>query len=209
MESKNLIFLAIALGCVAFAECAVVNGRQVPENDRVSRQSLSEAPVTEGVRNNFISVLSRMANATEIAGTNVSRAAAVLIRGIVREGFHLGSVATYLPRLLFLDGPNQFLETLRLIRGNQLRLPQDMDGAIDTLMTFAGSVRDSGIPGNFSPVVEVFPNLFNGVERFVQDLLYNVFSWLAPIPPAASLDTSIEAQRLVVNPNATPKITQA
>jgi len=139
-----------------------------------------------------------MANATEIAGTNVSRAAAVLIRGIVHEGFSLGSVATYLPRLLFLDGPNQFMETLRLIRSNQIRVPQDVDGAIDTLMTFAGSVRDGSIPQNFAPVIEVFPNLFTGVEKFVQDLLYNVFSWLAPIPPAASLDATIQAQRLIL-----------
>jgi hypothetical protein len=145
-----------------------------------------------------------MANASEIAGTNVSRAAAILIRGTVREGFNLGSVATYLPRLLFLDGPNQFMETLRLIRSNQIRLPQDMDGAIDTLMVFAGSVRDSNIGGNFSPLVEFFPNVFTGVERFVQDLLYNVFAWFAPIPAPGVLDQNIQGQRLVL-PTTAPK----
>lgn len=121
--------------------------------------------MTEGVRNNFINILTRVANASEIAGSNVSRAAALLIRGVVREGFNLGSVATYLPRLIFLDGPNQFIETLRLIRSNQLRLPNDMDSAIDTLITFTGSIRDSGINNNFAPVVEFFPNIFTGVEK--------------------------------------------
>ncbi|OXA41791.1 uncharacterized protein LOC110859873 [Folsomia candida] len=197
MNSKQIVILTLAIGCVA-----VVNAgyRQTYGRAVDARQLNPEAPVTEGVRNNFISILTRVANASEIAGTNVSRAAALLVRGVVREGFNLGSVATYLPRLLFLDGPNQFIETLRLIRSNQLRLPNDMDSAIDTLITFTGSVRDSGITGNFSPVVEFFPNIFTGVEKFVQDLLYNVFSWLAPIPPAASLDQAIKGQAVRIVP---------
>jgi len=198
MESKYLV-IVIAFGFVALSEGAVRGHRQLPpvESIPVDRlRQLSAEPVTDGVRNNFISVLTRMANASEVAGTNVSRAAAILIRGTVREGFNLGSVATYLPRLLFLDGPNQFIETLRLIRSNQIRLPNDMDSAIDTLITYAGSFRDSGIGGNFAPVIEVFPNLFNGVETFVQDLLYNVFAWLSPIPAPAALDQKIQAQQL-------------
>jgi hypothetical protein len=152
------------------------------------------------VRNNFIGILTRLANATEITGTNVSRAAAVLIRGIVREGFNLGSVVTYLPRLLFLDGPNQFIETLRLVRSNQLRLPNDMDSAIDTLITFTGSFRDSGIAGNFAPVVEFFPNIFTGVEKFIQDFLYNIFAWVGPIPAPGNLDSTLQQQNIRIVP---------
>jgi hypothetical protein len=164
------------------------------------RQLNAENAVTEGVRNNFISVLTRLGNASEIAGTNVSRAAALLIRGTIHEGFNLGSVVTYLPRLLLLDGPNQFIETLRLIRSNQLRLPNDMDSAIDTLITFTGSLRDSGIGGNFAPLVEFFPNLFRGVEKFVQDFLYNVFAFVGPLPAAVQLDNTIAGQNVRVIP---------
>jgi len=202
MNSKQLVLLALAFGCVAMAE-----GRR-HHRSQEGRQLNPEGPINEGVRNNFISILTRIGNATEIAGTNVSRAAALMIRGIVREGFNLGSVATYIPRLLLLDGPNQFIETLRLVRSNQLRLPTDMDTAIDTLITFTGSVRDSGIGGNFAPLVEFFPNIFTGVEKFVQDLLYNTFAFFAPIPPAASLDQQLAQQNVrVVSPSPVAPVT--
>lgn len=101
---------------------------------------------TNQLQSNLIGALGAMANASQIAGQNVSRSAALMIRGLVTNTFQVGGVVAYLPRLIFLDGPTQFIETLRLIRSNQVRLPNDIDSSIDTLLTFAGQFRDSGIP---------------------------------------------------------------
>ncbi|XP_021964519.1 uncharacterized protein LOC110859827 [Folsomia candida] len=191
MNSKYVAILTLVIACIASSEGRVVTGR------RIGRQLAAtlEAPLTEGVQNNVINTLSRVAQATEVAGTNVSRAAAVLVRSIVREGFNLGSAATYLPRLLFLDGPNQFIETLRLIRSNRIQaIPNDMNSAIDNLITFTGSVRDSGITSNLAPIVEFFPNIFRGVEKFAQDVLYNAFAWIGPLPPPSAFDQTINKQ---------------
>lgn len=83
--------------------------------------------IEKAVRTNFLHSLYQMANNTAITGTNVSRAAGTLIRGFVQDQFNLASIAFYFPRLIFLDGPTQFIETLRLIRSNQLRAPMNMN----------------------------------------------------------------------------------
>lgn len=104
-----------------------------------------------------------------------------MIRGLVTNTFSLGGVVAYMPRLIFLDGPTQFIETLRLIRSNQIRLPNDVDSAIDTLLVFAGQVRDSGVGENFSPLITFFPNIFVGVGDFLTTLIDSVFNFIAPI----------------------------
>jgi hypothetical protein len=129
----------------------------------------------------LINALGSLANASAVAGTNVSRAAATMIRGLVTNSFSLGGVVAYMPRLIFMDGPSQFIETLRLIRTNQIRLPNDMNSAIDTLLVFAGQVRDSGITGNFAPLVTFFPNIFAGVGDFLTTLIDSVFTFIAPV----------------------------
>lgn len=151
--------------------------------DRVrdARQAMQGA--TNQFRNNLIGALAHMANASNIAGQNVSRSAAVMIRGIITDTFQLTGVLAYMPRLIFLDGPTQFIETLRLIRSNQVRLPNDIDSSIDTLLVFAGQFRESGIPNNFLPFINFFPNLFNGVGNFLTTLIDSVFVFIAPGTP--------------------------
>lgn len=160
-------------------------GQRFEEAVRSVRQlGQNQGPIQETVRNNLLDGLYRMANASQIAGTNVSRAAAIVIRGFVQDSFNIGSIGVYIPRLIFLDGPSQFIETMRLVRQGQIRLPNDMDSAIDTLINFAGSVRDSNIPTNLAnPLVNFFPNIFRGAETLVGETLYNVFAWLSPIQP--------------------------
>jgi len=186
--NSTLLLLVLAIGCAVSADATSLSRRKLRQ-----LSSIEEA-VSTGVKNNAIGTLTRLGTATEVVGTNVSRAAALLIRTILREGFNLGGVAAYVPRLLFLDGPNQFIETLRLIRTNQIRTPNDMNSAIDNLITFTGSVRDSGITGKLSPIVEFFPNIFTGVEKFVQDLVYNAFAWVGPLPSPAKFDNVIKEQ---------------
>jgi len=207
MQTKCLVF-AIILGCVAEGfsavapEVAVVaaapivpvvvpvvpvvaadrpNSRQALEEEKVrdARQALAGATTT--LQNNLINSLSAMANATAVAGQNVSRAAATMIRGLVTNTFSLAGVVAYMPRLIFLDGPTQFVETLRLIRSNQIRVPSDMDSAIDTLIAFANQVRDSNVGSNFTPVITFFPNIMAGVGDFLTTLIDSVFTFIAPI----------------------------
>jgi len=161
-----------------------------------AREALAGA--TNTLQNNLIGALTSLANASAIAGTNVSRAAAVLVRGLVTNTFSLGGVVAYMPRLIFLDGPTQFIETLRLIRSNQVRLPNDMNSAIDTLLVFAGQVRDSGVGNNFSPLVTFFPNVFVGVGDFLTTFIDSVFTFIAPISvaqtPVAAVTSTVIAQ---------------
>ncbi|ODN00264.1 hypothetical protein Ocin01_06422 [Orchesella cincta] len=183
MENKYIIVVALVLGCASTAFCRP-NSRQVMEipADRVrdARQAMEGA--TNQLNNNLVGALSAMANASAIAGQNVSRSAALMIRGLVTNSFQLGGVVAYMPRLIFLDGPTQFIETLRLIRSNQVRLPNDLDSSIDTLLTFAGQFRDSGIPQNFEPFINFFPNIFAGVGDFLTTLIDSVFVFIAPVP---------------------------
>ncbi|CAL8103293.1 unnamed protein product [Orchesella dallaii] len=149
-----------------------------------SVRQLNSPPIQDTVRNNLLDALYRMANASAVTGTNVSRAAATVIRGFVQDSFNIGSIGVYIPRLIFLDGPSQFIETMRLVRQGSIRLPTDTDSAIDTLINFAGSVRDSNINTNLAtPFVSFFPNIFRGAETLVGETLFNVFAWLAPIQP--------------------------
>lgn len=165
---------------------AVPQSVQIGEkNVRDARQALEGATTT--LQNNLINALTSMANASAIAGQNVSRAAAIMIRGLVTNTFSLGGVVAYMPRLIFLDGPTQFIETLRLIRSNQVRIPNDMNSAIDTLLVFAGQVRDSGVGENFSPLVTFFPNIFAGVGDFLTTFIDSVFTFIAPTPVVANV----------------------
>jgi len=159
--------------------CQPQNRESIEEADRKARQALQGA--TSQLQNNLINALSSMANASAVAGQNVSRAAATMIRGLVTDTFSLAQVVAYMPRLLLLDGPTQFMETLRLIRSNQIRLPSDMDSAIDTLLVFAGQVRDSNIGENFTPLVTFFPNIATGLGGFLTTLVDSVFTFISPI----------------------------
>ncbi|ODM98362.1 hypothetical protein Ocin01_08308 [Orchesella cincta] len=105
----------------------------------------------------------------------------------VQDSFNIGSIGIYIPRLIFLDGPNQFIETMRLVRQGSIRLPTDTDTAIDTLINFAGSVRDSNIPNNLTvPLVSFFPNIFRGAETLVGQ----IYSIRLPSSPPWGLETS-------------------
>lgn len=106
---------------------------QVAANEEVAhrlKMAIKEAkqfengPLQETVRTNFLSTLMVMAESSAIIGANASRAASTVIRGIVQDSFSLGSIGVYLPRLIFLDGPTQFIEMLRLVRTNQIQIPR-------------------------------------------------------------------------------------
>lgn len=98
-----------------------------------------------------------------------------------------------MPRLIFLDGPSQFIETLRLLRSGQIRVPTDMDSAIDTLINFASSVRTAQITMNVAtPFLAAFPNLFRGAELLSTEVLYQVFSWLGPLGPEQISGAAVE-----------------
>lgn len=213
----------LGLVAIAAATAAIIDSRAdqlISPNERLEQavravRQLNNGPIQETVRNNLLDALYRMANASTIAGTNVSRAAATVIRGFVQDSFNIGSIGAYIPRLIFLDGPSQFIETMRLVRQGQIRIPMDMNSAIDTLITFAGSVRDSQIPNNLvNPFVDFFPNIFRGSETLVGSTLFNVFSWLSPIQPgdisSGSLNTYINRWDVAVSsPRPAPAPTAA
>ncbi|CAL8103302.1 unnamed protein product [Orchesella dallaii] len=158
-----------------------------------SVKQLQSGTIERTVQTNFLHTLYTMANASAVTGSATSRAAATLIRGYVQDSFNLVSITAYFPRLIFLDGPTQFIETLRLIRANQIRLPTDVDSAIDTLINFASIARESQITMNVgTPFLSFFPNVFRGAELLATDLLYNVFQWLAPLTPPEVAAPAIE-----------------
>jgi hypothetical protein len=176
MQAKHFLLLAALLGCAVQTFAAPRNTLE-EEKVRDARQALEAA--SSKLSNNLISALTSLANASSVAGTNVSRAASVMIRGLVTDTFQLGGVVAYMPRLIFLDGPTQFVEVLRLIRSNQIRLPNDVDSAIDTLISFANQYRDSSIGDNFNPAFTFLPNLFKGVGDFMVTLLDSLFAFIA------------------------------
>lgn len=192
MSSDKIFALCLLAMCFAAVSSASIDPRadiitdpqqRLEEAVRSVRQ-LNAGPIQETVRGNLLDSLSRMAMASQIAGTNVSRAAATVIRGFVQDSFNIGSIGAYIPRLIFLDGPNQFIETMKLVRQGQIRVPMDMDSAVDTLINFAGSVRDSPVTMNtINPFTQFFPNIFRGAETLVGETLLNVFAWLSPVQP--------------------------
>ncbi|ODM98363.1 hypothetical protein Ocin01_08309 [Orchesella cincta] len=209
-KGKFLICGAIALTWISMASAtSVVVGTADDIIDQMSsspdvayrlKQAIKAAkqiengPLQQAVRTNFLHTLYLMANASAVIGTNVSRSSATLIRGFVQDSFNLGSIGVYLPRLIFLDGPSQFIETLRLVRTNQIRIPSDMDSAMDTLINFASSVRDAPVTNNVSnPFLSFFPNIFHGAESLAGR---SIMSSLQGISPG---DINIDSASLLNN----------
>jgi len=176
MAAKSLFIFAVVLNLILLTTAAPRNQLE-EEKVRDARQSLEQA--SGQLQNNLVSALTSLANASSVAGTNVSNAAAIMIRGLLTDTFQLGGVVAYMPRLIFLDGPTQFVEVLRLIRSNQIRIPNDVDSAIDTLISFANQYRDSSIGDNFTPAFTFLPNLFRGVGDFMVTLLDSLFAFIA------------------------------
>ncbi|CAG7838609.1 unnamed protein product [Allacma fusca] len=172
MESKYLI-LAFILGCALQIQAAP--DRSLDEvSFRQSRQIAEQAQTR--LQQNLVSSLASLANVTSHANTNISRAANTLMRGVVTNTVSLAGVFAYLPRLILLDGPTQFVETLRLIRSNQIRVPTDMDTAIDNLIAYANQQRESGIGKNFEPLTTFLPNMFTGFEKYLTTFIDSVFN---------------------------------
>ncbi|ODM98357.1 hypothetical protein Ocin01_08310 [Orchesella cincta] len=163
-------------------ENAVKFAKRMRDTIKNVKQLGNGSVVENVVRVNFLHTLYTMANGSAVIGTRASRAAATLIRGFVQDSFNLVSITAYFPRLIFLDGPTQFIETLRLIRAGQLRVPMDIDSAIDTLINFAGNVRSSQISMNLgTPFLSFFPNVFRGAELLSNEIIFSVFSFLGPL----------------------------
>ncbi|CAG7728341.1 unnamed protein product [Allacma fusca] len=178
MDSKYIILIVI-LGCAFQAYAAPPSNSVALQEDKLrdAREAMDQAQ--NRLQQNLVSALSNLANATSQASANVSRAANTMIRGLVTNSFSLAGVMAYMPRLILLDGPNQFVETLRLIRTNQIRLPNDINSAIDTLIAFTNQQRESGIGNNFTPLVTFLPNLFSGFENFLVTFIDSVFNVVA------------------------------
>ncbi|CAG7835784.1 unnamed protein product [Allacma fusca] len=174
MESKYLIGLIFIFGCIYQGSCAPPSKSLRDAKLRDARQALDQAEKV--LQNNLITALVSLSNPTAKAGTNVSKAANVLIRDISSNYFSLVGVVGYLPKLILMDGPTQFVETLKLVRANQIRAPNDVNSAIDTLIAFANQQRDSGIGNNFTPVVTFLPNLFKGVGDYLTTVIDSVFT---------------------------------
>jgi len=167
--------------------------KRIRETLKQVKQGLDPNIIEKTVQTNFLGSLYAMANASAIGGAQVSRAAGTLIRGLVQDQFTFASIAAYLPRLIFLDGPTQFIETLRLIRSGQVMIPRDMDSAIDTLINFAQQARESQVFMNVgTPFLSLFPNIFRGSELLSTELLYGVFQWFGPIGPSDISSAAIE-----------------
>ncbi|CAG7717814.1 unnamed protein product [Allacma fusca] len=171
MDSKFLyLFMVLAL---AFQAQAAPDKTLKDERIRDARQSVDQANTR--LQQNLISTLASLANVTAEANTNVSRAAHVLTRELITNWAALAGVFAYMPRLILMDGPTQFVETLKLIRSNQVRFPNSVDSAIDTLIAFANQQRDSGIGSNFTPLVTFWPNLLTGFEKYLTTFIDSVF----------------------------------
>ncbi|CAG7730079.1 unnamed protein product [Allacma fusca] len=175
MDSKFLYLLMVL--ALAFQAQAAPGKTLKDEKIRDARQSVDQANTR--LQQNLISTLASLANVTAEANANVSRSANVLMRELVTNWAALAGVFAYMPRLILMDGPTQFVETLKLIRSNQIRFPNDVDSAIDTLIAFANQQRDSGIGSNFTPLVTFLPNLFTGFEKYLTTFIDSVFNVIA------------------------------
>jgi len=165
----------------------IKQAKEMNDSEVVSTMKNMQNPgiIDRTVQVNFLNTLFLMANSSAITGARVSRAAGTLIRGFVQDSFNIGSIGAYLPRLIFLDGPTQFIELLRLYRSNQLQVPRDVDEAMDTLINFADIVRNGPIGTNLNTsFLHFFPNIFRGIELLNTEVIYGVFSWFGPVGPS-------------------------
>jgi hypothetical protein len=128
---------------------------------------------TDRFQVNFVTVLNGLQNTTVDAGQNVTRALATLTRAVVTNTLDLGGVVAYMPKLMLMDLPNQFVEVLRLIRRNEIRVvPTDVNGAIDSILAMTRQAEESGITKRiFDPIVNFLPNMMNGVHDFLQTII--------------------------------------
>ncbi|XP_021943022.1 uncharacterized protein LOC110841646 [Folsomia candida] len=151
------------------------NPAQPPLAESVWRQQLTNAVqgATDRFQTNFVTVLNGLANTTQEAGTNVTIALATLTRAVVTNTFDLASVVAYMPRLLLLDLPNQFVEVLKLIRRNEVRvIPADVNGAIDSILFMTRQAEESGITRKiFDPIARFLPNMMAGLSEFFQTII--------------------------------------
>lgn len=101
-----------------------------------------------------------------------------VVQLFVNNTFDLASVIAYVPRLLVEDMPTQFVQILKLVRSNQLRvIPEDANEAIDNVLLFVRESEKSGIPNNlFGPITRVLPNLLSGIHEFLISIFENFFT---------------------------------
>jgi len=146
-----------------------------PLQESVWRQTLVDAVqgATTRFQTNLVTVLNGLANTTVDAGQNVTRALATLTRAVVTNTVDVGMVVAYMPRLILLDLPTQFVEVLKLIRRNEVRvIPTDVNGAIDNILAMTRQAEESGITRRiFDPIAKFMPNMLNGVHDFLQTII--------------------------------------
>ncbi|CAL8138292.1 unnamed protein product [Orchesella dallaii] len=141
----------------------------------------------ERLSQNMVTVLGSLAETSRQAGLNGTRAFATLTRAIVTSTIDLTGVVAYMPRLLFLDLPNQFTEVLRLVRRNEVRVPSSVNEAIDSILVLTRQAEESGITNRiFGPVTRFLPNILNGSHDFLQQIFTTMFTVFgtAPLPDA-------------------------
>ena len=145
------------------------------------RQELRQAQdsAAQQLQLNLITVLNGLAQNAATRGANVTNALAILTRAVVSNTFDLAGVVAYMPRLMLLDLPTQFVEVLQLMRRNEVRLPTDINSAIDTVTALARQSQESRIPDQlFGPIIRFLPNMLDGMQTFLQTIIGNVFGFL-------------------------------
>ncbi|CAG7825992.1 unnamed protein product [Allacma fusca] len=176
MIGKSLLYFAAA---ALFVQ--LVSSENLTEKETEWRQELrqAQAGAAQQLQTNLLTVLNGLAESAANRGANVTRAIHTLTQAVVKNTFDLAGVVAYMPRLMLLDLPTQFVEVLQLARRNQLSMPNDVNSAIDTVTALANQAQDSRISENvFGPIIRFLPNMLNGMQTFLQTIIGNVFGFL-------------------------------
>jgi len=184
MSGKICLSVLAVLLCAQVARSEVLaekeqEWRKDLEETRLQQLRQAQDSAAQQLQANLITTLNGLSQSAANAGTNVTTAIAVLTQAVIANTFDLAGAVAYMPRLLLLDLPTQFVEVLRIMRRQQTRVPSNVNNAIDTVTDFTRQSQASGISDQlFAPVVRFLPNMLNGVQTFLQTIIGSVFGFL-------------------------------
>ncbi|CAG7716318.1 unnamed protein product [Allacma fusca] len=151
-----------------------------PKSPDIYHQAITKKPTKsflKTMKDKILSELQTLAHLTINSFSNVTLAAHQLISELANETISLAGVVGYLPELILLDGPQQLLETLKIIR-------QESDkkslSALDTVIIFleGDSKHGEKIKENIKPIFSFFPRIFHSVGTFfhtIFDTIWDLF----------------------------------
>jgi len=197
-STKSLIILVITIH-------VIVASKSREDLDRERKKELRQAVdgAAAQLQTNLLATLSGLAQSTFAHAQNATRSLHILTRAVLANTFDLASVVTYMPRLLLLDFPTQFVEVLRIMRNQQVRNPATgvvtgVTGA-NTLISsnplistnvLGQAIYTSDVNASIDNVVilvrqsqlnGVQDNLFGPITRFLPNLLAGVNDFLVSI----------------------------